>query len=294
MAAVFSLVGPGRAGSSLARALNEAGWRCSTIVRKGKSAKESPVLMRAFHGTRIAGSIRKLSNDFDVLFIAVQDDTISVVADQLSKLEDIEWKKKVVLHLSGATDLDALSGLKRKGAKVGALHPIASFANKLEPEAARGIYYDFLGDRGAETVARRIVGQLNSKLLVLKSENQRTRLHLAGAFASNSTIVAVTCAKLLISGFVRESDATSLLRRLLQSTFENLSNSFGMESLTGPLKRGDVSVIRKHVKALENEPELLQFYVSWSLLGVEELLKVEHDAFRKARLKEIKKILEDN
>ncbi|MFZ1082583.1 MAG: DUF2520 domain-containing protein [Candidatus Kryptoniota bacterium] len=290
----FSLIGPGRVGSSMGQALCEIGWRCGTIIRATKSAKELSILRMAFPETRIVASISDMRDDFDVLLITVQDDEIPNVVAQLSKVDGIEWNGKVIFHVSGAIDVDVLSSLRTKGASVGAFHPISAFANKLNAEATKNIFYDFLGDRNAEKVAGKIVRGLNSKLLILKSEKERILLHLASTFASNSTVIAIRSAERLISSFTQLSDARNLMENLLRSTFRNLSGGTNMESLTGPLKRGDVTVITKHIGALENERGLLQFYKSWSLLAVKELLKAEHDASRKARLKQIKKILEAN
>ncbi len=264
------------------------------IIWGNKSAKELSILRKAFPESRIISSIPDMSNEFDILFIAVQDDKIPDVVAQLSKLKGIEWKGKVVFHVSGTTGVDVLSDFRKKGAGVGAFHPVAAFASKFNAGAARKIYYDFFGDGGAGVIAGEIARHLDSKFLILKSEKERILLHLACAFVSNSTVIAVRSAERLISSFIQVNDAKNLIENLLRSTFRNLSDDSNMESLTGPLKRGDVNVISKHIEALENDRGLLQFYKSWSLLGVEELLKVEHDAPRRARLKQIKKILEGN
>lgn len=287
----FSLVGPGRVGSSLAQALCEAGWQCRTIVGRRMPATELTTLKKAFPVSSIDNSITALQNDFSVLFVTVQDDNISDIVEQLLKLSAINWRGRSVLLASGVVDVNVLSGLRKRGALAGALHPIAAFANKLNPETPRNTCYDFFGDSGAVATARRISRQLNSKLLILKSEKERTLLHVASAFASNSTVIAVRSAERLITPFVKAANAKYLMENLLRSTLRNLSDGTNMESLTGPLKRGDVNAVLKHLSALESEPRLLQFYKSWSLLGVEELLEVERDSLRRARLKQIRKIL---
>jgi len=297
----FSLIGPGRVGSSLAQALCEAGWRCATIVRGKGNVKELSALKLAFPESCAAESIVDLLNEFsrkdpfgDILFIAVQDDKITSIVEQLVQNENFECRGKVVFHVSGTISVQVLASLRERGASVGAFHPIAAFAKKFNSESARNIYYDFFGDQDAKSIARKITRQLKSRLLILKSEKERTLLHLAAAFASNSTVISVRSAERLVSNFIRKDDANKLMEGLLRSTLHNLYTGTGMESLTGPLKRGDVNVISQHLKALGNEHELLQFYKSWSLLGVEELLRVEHGAAKKQRLKQMKRILEAN
>ncbi len=289
----FSVIGPGKVGSSVARALVELGWRCSSIVYKSKSKAKLKELRSNFPHAFITNSIPELKPDFDLLLITVNDDAIERVTSELSELTDFDWKGKVVLHVSGVVELETLSGLRDLGAHVGALHPIAAFAREFSTERAEEIYYDFLGDKHCLDAARKITAALNSKLLILNSERERVLLHLASVIASNSVVIAVRSAEDLISNFVDANDSKVILERLLGSTVENLSTLHNMNALTGPLKRGDANVISKHIKALENDELFLQFYKSLSRLGIEALLKNESDKSRKTRLNKIKKLLED-
>lgn len=344
----FSIVGPGRVGSSIARALQQSGGRCSTIIYKDESRRELTRLRLAFpeshildqlslsasdepttishylppldsvnrshtasrvitrsHDTVAQPSISHQAGfqkgklrtgialrDCDVIFIAVEDDKIPDVVSRLSALHGIDWKGKVVFHTSGVVRVKVLSALKEQGATVGALHPIAAFASRYDAEAAMGIYYDFFGANGALVAARKVTGSLHSKLLILKSERERSLLHVACATASNSTVIALRSAEQLISDFINAKDARSLIERLLSSTVRNLTDRKNLDSLTGPLKRGDAGVIAEHIKALESDRYLLRFYKAWSLLGIKILLEDERDRFQRARLKKIKKILE--
>lgn len=116
---------------------------------------------------------------------------------------------------------------------------------------------------------------LSNRNSLPKSEKQRVLLHIASAIASNSTVIAIRGAEKLISTFVDPANARDLMAGLLESTLKNMSATEGMKSLTGPLVRRDKEVVAEHMKALENEKTLLQFYRSWSLLGVELLRKTE-------------------
>ena len=277
----FSLVGPGRVGSSLAMALEGKGWECRHILPKDRSESQRRKLSSVFPAADIVERASSLADDFEILFIAVQDDEIENVVDGLLAVNNISWKSKVVLHTSGVKSVGLLQPLRGRGASVGALHPIAAFANRYQPRSASEIYYDFFGDKKAQSVARRIAGLLNSKLIILKNERQRMLLHIASAIASNSTVVAIRSAEELVSGFIHPRDAKALMTALLSSTVSNLSENEGMKSLTGPLARADIEVISDHIKALESKKTLLQFYKSWSLLGIDSLLRDGHD--RKSR-----------
>jgi len=294
----FSLVGAGRVGSSLAMSLEQSGWECKCVVIKGGGRPQLTRLKSAFHDAEIVDHPSLVCSDFKILLIAVQDDEIQNVVAELSAVRRVDWSSKVVFHSSGVKKVGILSPLKKLGADIGGLHPIAAFANEYQPAAARGIYYDFAGDKPAESFAREITKLLSSRLIILRNERQRVLLHIASAIASNSTVVAVRSAEDLISSFVDPCDAKAMMAGLLKSTVENLSANSGMKSLTGPLARGDIGVISTHIKALESESSLLQFYKSWSLLAVDLLLKDKADKGRYSRdehrtLKEIIKLLEE-
>jgi predicted short-subunit dehydrogenase-like oxidoreductase (DUF2520 family) len=293
----FSLVGPGKAGTSISLAMSNAGFRCTAVVTDRASQKEIAQLKMVFKGSELFYSLddlfAKISHDAlgDVLIIAVQDAKLGEVAEQLSRFRTIDWAKRVVLHLSGATSVNVLNCLRRKGASVGALHPMASFASRFNAAAAQNIYYDFFGDAKSKVIAYKIIRRLKSRLLILSSERERILLHIASTFISNATVVAVRSAERLVAPFVSVNDMKSIMEGLLKTTIENLLSKHGMESLTGPLERGDVEVVIKHIVALKSSGDLLEFYRAWSMLGVNELLKLERDPLKKARLKEIKRIL---
>lgn len=287
----FSLIGPGRVGSSLALALEAIGWRANSFLVKEEHSASVNALKVHFPFANITSDVTLLVYLSDVVLITVQDDEIAGMVKSLAKNPNIRWKSKVVLHMSGIVNLRVLRPLKKLGASVGALHPVAAFANEFNPVSAREIWYDFFGERPAQIVARRIVSALDSRFVVLRSENQRTILHLAASIASNSTAVAISAAEGMLKGLLKHKDAKELMQSLLFSTVRNLSENEGIRSLTGPLVRGDTEVIGRHLKALENNPTLSQFYKSWSLLGVDLLLK---NGNNETRLRKIKEMLEKN
>ncbi len=288
----FSIVGPGRVGSSLGRALVEEGWCCDTVIGAIDRVSERREVKKYLGAARFAASLTGLGPEFDILFVTVGDDQVENVAKALGDVPGISWDGKVVLHASGIVEVDALSRLKNSGAMTGALHPVSAFASRFAADAARDIYYDFLGDPQALPIARRITKLLSSKLLLMRTEKDRLLLHTASVVVSNFTVIGMLTARRMISGFSKESDAKVLLDKLLKSTVGNLARRTGSGSLTGPLARGDLSVIRKHLESLESDSSLLQFYKSASLLGIKSLLADELDPDRKRNLLKIKDLLE--
>ncbi|MEM8926272.1 MAG: hypothetical protein AAGD35_22430, partial [Actinomycetota bacterium] len=93
----YNLVGPGRAGRSLAAALDGRGWR----------------LVQTFG--RLDDHRRAASN-VEVVILAVPDDAIAEVASSVAP------GRAALLHLSGAKGLDVLRPHERRGSA----HPLMS------------------------------------------------------------------------------------------------------------------------------------------------------------------------
>ncbi len=289
--ASFSVVGAGRVGTSLALALVRTGFRCASIVARQTTTRA--VLRRRLLRSDILKSISDLKDNFQFVIIAVRDGEIRSVADLLGANRNIEWRDKIVFHTSGVVELDALDKLKARGANIGAFHPLAPFASKFASQKARSIFYDFAGDKKSLRLARELAHRLESRLFVLKSERERTMLHVASVLASNFTVIAARTSEEMAAGIIGSGNSKSVIDRLLSDTVDNIFSKKGYEALTGPLARGDINVIQKHLRILENDPPLLQFYKSSALLGIESLLKTNLQNARDSRLIRIKKLLED-
>lgn len=287
----FCLVGPGRVGSSLGIALVKEGWRCVAIVRNGAASHDSRRLKKVFPGASLVNSPSSLCGDFELLLLTVSDNALENTAIQLSENPRLKWRGKVVLHASGIVPVSAIKSLKAAGASTGAFHPISAFATKFLPAQARNIYYDFFGGKPARKMAFELAAALSSKVLSLRSERERELLHIASVIVSNFTVIGMRAATELTSGITRGKDAGNLFEGLLNSTIANLQLKRGMSSLTGPLARGDLEVITKHLEALESNPVLLQFYKSSSLLGVDMLVRNARTPARRRELLKMRRLL---
>jgi len=89
------------------------------------------------------------------------------------------------------------------------------------------------------------------------TDEQRLKLHLAAVFANNFTNHMIVIAQKL----AKENGLdAALLEPLLEKTFLRLKNNLAIELQTGPAVRGDIKIIEKHLKLLENHPEWQKIY----------------------------------
>src|SRR5690348_1589790 len=96
----IAIVGPGRAGSTLARALTASGYYVAAIAGRHPDharALAYEVTARPVSTPAAAAALAQL------LILAVPDDSLSAIAGQLAAAE-MDWEGKQVVHLSGAQD----------------------------------------------------------------------------------------------------------------------------------------------------------------------------------------------
>lgn len=239
------IVGPGRAGLGLALALRRAG-----IVVIGVHGRRRKAMPR---GVRLSvGGAPPWLGAVDVVLLAVRDDAI---AGAVRALKGLALRGTVVLHLSGSQTAAALAPLRRRGAAVGAMHPLMTVS--AEPRrAARhfaGATFALDGDAAALRAARRLVRDLGGHAVTI-APGAKARYHAGAVFASNYvvTLLALAEGQLVAAGFTARA-ARSALAPLVRASVANVEALGPAAALTGPIARGDEATVRRHLAALPRE-----------------------------------------
>ena len=209
----------------------------------------------------------------DVLLLTVPDRLIGVVAEQLVReCGDFvatqaaggkhTLKGKIFLHCSGSMGLEALAPLQQEGAHVGSLHPLQSFAGGATELA--GVYMAMDGDEAACEAATAIATALGGHPFRVPAA-ERAAYHAAACICSNYAVAVEALAQRLMSHWLGdEAAAWQALLPLFKGTAANLERTASPRTaLTGPIARGDVTTVAKHLAVLP--PELLDAYCSLGL-----------------------------
>jgi hypothetical protein len=86
-------------------------------------------------------------------------------------------------------------------------------------------------------------------------DSQRALYHAAAVFASNYVDVLLgTAVKLLQQTGWSEREATAGLLRLTEGMLETVRKRGPVRALTGPIRRGDVNTVERHLAALSELP----------------------------------------
>ena len=283
-----AIIGAGRLGTSLGRALAEAGHTIAALTcRHGASARESRKIIGR---GRIFAHNAAAAEKGNLIFLCLPDEEIIREASALARSRS-DWTGKIVYHTSGLLSSAVLKPLRDRGAATASFHPVQSFPTKDSPASRfKGIYFGLEGVRQALIPARKIVRQLGGRALVMPAE-AKPLYHAACSIASNFFVILLdAAARLLVRAGIKEQTAGRLLFPLVEGTLQNVKNLDTTASLTGPLARGETSAVKTHLEALRSDPGISRAYRKLGLVGLEIAAR---KGLSPKKIRALKNLLED-
>jgi predicted short-subunit dehydrogenase-like oxidoreductase (DUF2520 family) len=247
----LAIIGAGRVGRALGRRLRELGWRIGAVITRSEASARRGVRFIGA-GKPHARMTRQILTS-RVILIAVPDDEIAGVAQELARIGAEELRGKVVLHTSGALDARVLDPVKACDAAVGSMHPLQSFSGVAVP-SLEGRVFAVEGDSQAVRMARQIARSLGGSPVRIPSGKKLLYHAAATMAASNVLAIEEAASQLLISVGMKRSQATRALLTLTRQVLENLEQLGPRAAWTGPLSRGDFRVVEAHLEALRESP----------------------------------------
>lgn len=247
----IGIVGAGKVGCALAVGLKNNGFNISGVYSRSSNSQK---YLCAKLGKAFESNLEETIKNSELIFISVSDNNIIQVSEEIAqKIDDDILCSKTFIHLSGALTTKALKPLGDLGAYTGSLHPIQSIADKDNGwKKLYNIYYDFEGCEEALTQALSIVKSFESRLIKIK-EQDKTLYHAAACIISNYTVTLSYAAHEILEniGFDGKTAHEAFLP-LITNTVDNIERLGSVGALTGPVSRGDHSVIEEHIKALDS------------------------------------------
>jgi predicted short-subunit dehydrogenase-like oxidoreductase (DUF2520 family) len=272
------ILGAGRAGRSLARALRAGGVSIAglhgrhTDPAEGITAGEPPASLGS--ASCVLVTVRDAQLDGALALLA----TASLAP------------AAVILHASGSADPAGLGALRSARHACGTFHPLVALSDPANaPQALRGAWIGVDGDNEARRVAERLTAAVGANVLYIPP-GEKARYHAAAVFASNfPTVLMCLAEELLRDVGIAPEVARQALHPLFASAVENLRSGGGASALTGPIVRGDVDTVERHLRALAPHPETLAAYRALSRAALRWLRASR--AGEEGRLEEIEQLL---
>lgn len=211
------IIGPGRAGVSLHRALTRAHWPVEPLLGRGDDVSGAAV-------------------GVDLLVIATPDASVAEVAASVRPRSDV-----VVAHLSGALGLAPLVGHPR----IAVLHPLVALPDP-ERGADRlvGAWFGLASD--GDPLVEEVVEELHGRTVRI-AETDWARYHAAAVIASNHLVALLGQVERVAASITAPLEAYLDLAR---GALEDVAALGPAAALTGPVRRGDTATVQRHLEAL--------------------------------------------
>jgi predicted short-subunit dehydrogenase-like oxidoreductase (DUF2520 family) len=248
------LIGLGRVGSVLGRALHAAGYHIIAVTSRDQTKADAARLF----GAEFTSPVR-VAKHAELVLLTVPDDVLPTLARDLADTN--AWhNRQFVVHASGASPAGVLHPAAAHGAIIGSFHPVAAFATPDAP-LPHGITFGIEAPEPLQRVLVQMAYALHGYPLPITAE-QKTLYHAAAVIASNYAVtLAAMAAQLFGQLHAPPDEALRALLPLMRTTLDNLEQQGLPDALTGPLVRGDAGTVQRHLQTLDQTlPRVGTFY----------------------------------
>ena len=281
----IGFIGAGRVGFTLGKYFCEHGVEVAGYYSRNiQSAQEAA----EFTNSLVYDLPAKLLEACDILFLTVPDGIIPQIYRELCQ-ESI--RGKILCHTSGAAAAgETFPDIEARGACGYSVHPLFAVSDKYR--SYRELTDVFFALEGTASRLDDMLKWLRStglKVQVIDSKC-KPKYHAAASIVSNQVVAlfAEAQAMLMECGFQPET-AMDALKKIFLGNAQHVAQVGPVKALTGPVQRGDVSTVAKHLSVLEKPKDRLLY-----LLLSERLMEVAKKGKADYQEKPMRELLEDS
>ncbi len=251
------IVGAGNVAWHLGEALKAK--NISILQIAGRTGNQTMKLAQSLHA-ECTLDVTKINVNADLYIIAVSDDAIADIAQQLC------LENQLVVHTAGSVPMSVFHGQFNN---YGVFYPLQTFSRSREIHFHEIPLCIEANNQDNLDKLFRLAELISCKVLSLNSE-KRSILHLAAVFACNFTNHMYSIAAQILK---RNNIDFSMLHPLIIETAMKAASMKPLNAQTGPAVRNNRNLMDKHLKMLEKDPDLRELY----LLLSENILKYLND-----------------
>jgi predicted short-subunit dehydrogenase-like oxidoreductase (DUF2520 family) len=261
------VVGAGRVGSALGRALGLAGHTVTAASGVSDASRERA--RERLPGVPLL-PVPEVVAAADLVLLTVPDDALPDLVEGLVGT-GVPVRGKLLTHTSGRYGVGVLDPATRAGALPLALHPVMTFTGRPDDvDRLAGISFGVTAPDPLRPVAEALVVEMGGEPVWIP-EDRRALYHAALAGGANHLVTLVAESMDLLTRAGVDHPAR-MLGPLLGAALDNALR-LGVRGLTGPVARGDAGTVADHVEELGRvSPEARGAYVALARLTADRAL----------------------
>jgi len=288
----IAIIGPGKVGTSIGILASRAGYQVAAVGGRNKE-RTSAAAKRIGNDVR-ACSISEAAKKARIVLLSVTDDAIENICVRLAEQKKFK-QKAVVVHCSGALSSNVLTTARDYcKCSIASMHPLQTFPTIDETvKRIKGAYCFCEGDENAVSIIEQLAKSIGMKPIRISSKS-KTLYHTAAVMACNYLVALMDSAiSLAENAGIDRATAGPALNLLAAATLDNISKIGTTGSLTGPIARGDIKTVSRHLNELSSvDKTLAAIYRTMALYATEMAAKKGTITAKKA--KKIKSLLKES
>ena len=252
---LIGIIGAGAVGTALGVALSRAGWPIQAVASRDPGRRER--FRSLVEGVRVFSEPQALLDEVELILVAIPDDAIAPLAGSLQL-----YGGQAIVHTSGALDADVLAPAMAAGTQIGAFHPLVAFADTERAVAAlHGATIAIEGDDQLAALLADMAEAIGARP-VRVAAGSKAAYHAAAVLAAGGFVALLDAIVTLgaVAG-LDEAGSLAIYGPLIEGTLGNARALGVRAALTGPIARGDVGTLERHLAALRaHAPGVLELY----------------------------------
>lgn len=259
----IGFIGSGKVGFSLGRYLKENNF---DVIGYFSKSVDSIKGAAKFTGTKEFYSLKEILLESDILFITTTDSEIESVWENLKKLS---IKNKIICHCSGALSSAIFKGRENYNVFGYSVHPLFPIKDKYESyKSLKEAVFAIEGDETHLNIIIAMFSSIGNKVKEIDKKD-KVKYHKSAVLVSNLVLALISIGVEELEGLGFSNDeALDSLYPLIKNNIENIKEKGLKEALTGPVERGDLDIVKKHLDCSEDENKMIYKLLSKKLLEI--------------------------
>lgn len=243
----IGFIGAGKVGVSLGKYFKEKGRRVGGYYSRSPKSAEWAA---EFTGTAHYESLEEITSSCGMILFTVPDGAIAEAWEQAKPFVS----GKIVGHCSGLYSSKIFSDIGERKSYAYSIHPLFAVSSKEDSwKELSDVLFTLEGDAAYIHGIEEMLQSMGNRTKIISSEN-KIKYHAAASLSSNFVTALFSMSQeLLVECGFGEQEAAEELYPLMRGNLEHILKQGCVSSLTGPIERGDVGTVEKHLEVLDEE-----------------------------------------